>query len=83
MCSGSGGSYFEEVRAAGADAFVTGDVKHDVAVSAANAGLTLIDAGHYETEEIILEPMARYLAARFPEVKFERAKTDEPLFRLL
>ena len=83
VCSGSGGSYFEEVRAAGADAFVTGDVKHDVAVSVANAGLTLIDAGHYETEEIILDPMARYLAARFPEVKFERAKTDEPLFRLL
>ena len=69
--------------AAGADAYITGDIKHDVVVSAANAGLTLIDAGHYETEEIILGPIAKYLEKRFPEVQFERAKTDEPLFRQL
>ena len=83
VCSGSGGSVLQAVLAAGADAYITGDVKHDVAVTAANAGLTLIDAGHYETEEIILEPVRRYLAERFPETGFERAKTDEPLFRLL
>ena len=83
VCSGSGGSFLKEVIAAGADAYITGDIKHDVVVSAANAGLTLIDAGHYETEEIILEPIAKYLEKRFPEVQFERAKTDEPLFRQL
>lgn len=83
VCSGSGGSFLNEVLASEAEAFITGDVKHDVAVAAANGGLTLVDAGHYETEELILEPVRQYLAERFPGVRFERAKNDEPLFQVL
>ena len=81
LCSGSGGSYLELAAEAGADAFVTGDVKHDRAVEAAALGITLIDAGHYETEAIILEPMREYLQERFPRVEFRRAESDRPPFR--
>lgn len=81
LCSGSGGSFLKEVLASEADAYITGDLKHDQAVEAAAAGLTLIDAGHYETESIILEPLREYLAERFPKVEFRRAMADRPLFR--
>lgn len=81
LCSGSGGSFLKEVLASEADAYITGDLKHDQAVEAASAGLTLIDAGHYETESIILEPLREYLAERFPKVEFRRAMADRPLFR--
>lgn len=81
LCSGAGGSLLGPVIEAGADAYLTGDVKHNQVVDAANAGLTLIDAGHYETEAIILEPMRQYLQERFPAVEFRRAMSDRPLFR--
>lgn len=55
--SGSGASLLEEAVKNGADTFVTGDVKHDVFVSAKNAGINLIDAGHFDTENIVLEPL--------------------------
>ena len=29
------------------------------------------------------EPVRQYLAERFPGVRFERAKNDEPLFQVL
>ena len=81
LCAGSGGSFLPQVFAAGADAYITGDVKHNQAVDAANAGLTLIDAGHYETEAIILEPARQFLQERFPAVEFRRAMGDRALFR--
>ena len=81
LCAGSGGSFLPQVLAAGADAYITGDVKHNQAVDAANAGLTLIDAGHYETEAIILEPARQFLQERFPAVEFRRAMGDRALFR--
>ncbi len=54
VCGGSGGSCLEEVIASGAQAFVTGDVKHSVMLEAVHRGITLIDAGHYGTEHHVL-----------------------------
>lgn len=69
ICSGSGGSFLNEVIAKGCDGFVTGDVKHDVFIDAHNAGLTVIDAGHYYTENIFCEYMMGVLRERFPEAE--------------
>lgn len=69
VCSGSGGSFLSEVLAKGCDGFVTGDVKHDVFIDAYNAGLTVIDAGHYYTENIFCEYMLSVLKEKFPEAE--------------
>ena len=66
--------------ALGADALVTGDVKHDRVVAAAEMGLTLIDAGHYETERVILPVLREYLAGEFSDVRFTVADSCQPLF---
>lgn len=58
VCGGSGGSLLHEAAAAGAQAFVTGDVKHDVMLDAVRLGITLVDAGHFGTEN----PVVSYLA---------------------
>lgn len=81
LCSGSGGSFLPEVQKAGADAYITGDIKQNQVVEAACAGITLIDAGHYETESIILDPVRQFLEERFPAVEFRRALSDRTLFR--
>ena len=70
ICSGSGASLFEEALRQGADAFLCGDVKHEVFMLAEALGATLIDAGHFETEDIVLEPLKARLEKDFPEVEF-------------
>lgn len=67
VCSGSGGSFLAEVLAKGCDAYVTGDVKHDIFVDAFNAGLTVFDAGHFYTEDIFCAYMRDTLKASFPQ----------------
>ena len=66
---GSCGSMLAEAAAAGCDTFVTADVKHDQYLEAAAMGITLMDAGHFDTENVIVEPLARLLADQFPGVE--------------
>lgn len=61
VLGGSGGSFIREAAAAGADAYVTGDLGYHDALLAGSLGLTTIDAGHAATELPALEPLARRL----------------------
>ena len=61
VLGGSGGSFIPEVAAAGADAYVTGDIDYHDALLAESLGLTAIDAGHAATELPSLAPLARKL----------------------
>lgn len=70
---GAGSYLLDDVIHAGVDALVTAEVKHHELLAAKAAGLTVIDAGHYETEQVIITPLAEELAARFPEISFYTA----------
>ena len=50
VCGGAGESLLADARAAGADVYVTGDLRHHVALDAHALGLALVDAGHHATE---------------------------------
>lgn len=50
VVGGAGDSHIGAALAAGADAYVTGDIRHHVALDAVEAGLAVIDAGHHATE---------------------------------
>ncbi len=51
VCGGSGDSLFDRVRAAGADAYLTADLRHHPASEAQQAGSpALVDAAHWATE---------------------------------
>lgn len=69
VCSGGGGSLFREALSTGADAYLTGDVKHDVFMDSHNIGFTVFDAGHFSTEDIIINPLCELLKKAFPETK--------------
>ena len=55
---GSCGSEIGEVLASGCDTFVTADLKYHQLQQAADLGLNLIDAGHFETENPVCELLA-------------------------
>ena len=52
----------ELANRAGADALVTADVKHHNLLLAKSLGLCLIDAGHFETENVIVPILAEKIA---------------------
>lgn len=58
VCGGSGGGELRDALAAGCQAYVTADVKHDVMLEAARLGVTLIDGGHFGTENHVIEYLA-------------------------
>ena len=70
VCSGSGSDYTEDALNAGCDALVTSEVKHSIFLDAAEKGFALIDAGHFNTEDVIIEPLKELLEREFPCVSF-------------
>lgn len=61
LCSGSGGSLIDRAIRVGADVFITGDIRYHDAQRALEAGLALIDVGHFPSEKIVVEPVAAFL----------------------
>ncbi len=70
VCSGSGGGYLYEAKAQNCDALLTADIKHNVFLDAERLGIALFDAGHYNTEDIIVTPLKSLISKEFPEVEF-------------
>ena len=60
---------------AGCDTFVTADVKYNQFWDAKDLGMTIIDAGHFYTENPVVKILADKIAAAFPEVKVVISKT--------
>ncbi len=67
VCGGAGAFLMNDAIAAGADAFVTSDVRHHEFIEASARGLLLLDAGHAQTETPGTRELARRLAAAFAE----------------
>ena len=71
ICSGSGGSLADLAMSKNCDALVTGDVKHDVWISANNSFFTIFDCGHFYTENLVLWELRRVLEEKFPQLDVE------------
>jgi dinuclear metal center YbgI/SA1388 family protein len=69
LCGGNGSSLLEAAIGAGADAFVTSDIRYQT-FHESTGRIALIDAGHWETEHVILRPLADRLRG------FARAQGD-------
>jgi len=61
VASGAGASFINQISAAGIDVLITGDVKYHEARDAQAVGLSIIDAGHQETEQIIVPYLTQLL----------------------
>lgn len=70
VCSGSGGDFIEEAIEYDFDALVTADIKHHHFLMARDNGVSLFDAGHFSTEDIIVEDLSEMLSKEFPACQF-------------
>ncbi len=74
VCSGSGGDYAPLAKELGADALLTGEIKHHEILDAVNLGVAVVDAGHFKTEDIVIAPLCEKLSGQFRETEFFRSR---------
>ncbi len=79
VCGGAGADFVDRALAAGADAYVTSDVKYhqyfDVLDVQGRPQMAFIDAGHYETEAMTVDVLRERLARQFPAVDWQITET--------
>ncbi len=78
FCSGSGNSAVPELRSAGIDTLVTGDLREEWFSHAQEERLNLYLCGHYATEVHAVKALAAEAAARF-SLPWKFIATDNPL----
>ena len=69
VLGGSGGGDLEYAKAAGAEAFLTGEAKNNQILEAWERKLPLILCGHYETERVVLKSLKDRLQLLAPDVQ--------------
>lgn len=78
VCGGAGSDFVGKALGAGADAYVTADVKYheffNVLDTDGQPQMAFIDAGHYETEALTEQLLCNYLGERFPNVDWQRTE---------
>lgn len=71
---GACGEYIYLAKELGANAFVTGEIKHNYILEANDIDLTVVDAGHYRTEDVVIDYLIDKLSEKFPLVNFIKSK---------
>ena len=61
VLGGAGAEFVDLAQKAGADLYLTGDVRYHEAQEAAAKGIILVDGGHFYTERVIIPKMAARL----------------------
>ncbi|MBO4318683.1 MAG: Nif3-like dinuclear metal center hexameric protein [Mailhella sp.] len=83
ICPGSGASLLDAARQAGADVYVTGDIKYHAALDANSnvydrRGPSILDVGHFVLEEEMMRRFAHELAALLPDMRVSFIPGTEP-----
>ena len=77
VCGGSGGDLFDFAISAGADAYVTANIKHNLWIEIRRKGFCVLDAGHFCTENTVIKPLAEKAAKAFPDTEIIVSESSE------
>ncbi len=81
VCSGSGSDYLILAKELGCDALLTGDASHHAFLDANEMNILLVAAGHFETENIAIEPLVNKIKEEF-NVSCELALQESPIITI-
>ena len=77
-CPGSGRGQLANVLRSGAELFLSGDLGHHDGLDFVEAGISLVNAGHYGLEHPFSEELAGLLSAKYPELSVTAAPIRFP-----
>ena len=75
--AGSCGELYRTAIAAGADLYLTGEMKHHDLLNAVAAGLTVVCLGHGNSERMAMDALAEHLGDVFEGIEVAPAAADE------
>lgn len=75
VSSGAGGSDIFAAAQIGADALVTGEIKHHEINAANEAGVNIVDTGHFKSEDVVILPLKKRLETAFSDISFTKSQT--------
>ncbi len=78
FCGGSANEFVAYIAQNGCDAYITGELKHHEFLDALEMGLTVITAGHFETENPVVAVLAEKLKDNF-DVEIEIIPQNSPI----
>lgn len=81
VLGGTGGGAVYAAKEAGAQALITGEIKHHQALEAGVLGLGVIEAGHYETERVVLKPLMECLQELRNDVQYKLTCSETACLR--
>ena len=71
--------FLDDVISQGADAFVTGEIKHNEMLEAKEKGITVIAAGHFETEYPAMNALKQKVQEHFTDTECVLIKQRNPV----
>lgn len=77
-CTGAAQGYIEQAVAAGADAYISGEISEPTVHSAREHGIHYFSAGHHATERYGVQALGRLLAQRF-DLQHQFIDIDNPV----
>lgn len=80
--AGAAGAMYQQAISAGAELFVTGEMRHHDALAASAAGMTVVCLGHSNSERMTLRPLAKRIQELLPKLKIVIAKSDADPFEI-
>lgn len=73
---GSGGSFAETARQAGANLLITGETTYHQCLEAQSMGLGMLMIGHFQSESFAMDALAGILKAEFPSLDVWTSRTE-------
>ena len=82
VCGGAGADFMIDAKAQGADLFLTGEAKHHEILDAAALGISIVCAGHFETEWPAVRALCARVQAQFPQTECILSEQTSPIFSI-
>jgi dinuclear metal center YbgI/SA1388 family protein len=76
IACGAAGEFLDDARSAGADVFLTGEMRFHDYLAAQAAKIALILPGHYATERFAVEWLAEWLPKQLPSLTAKASRAD-------
>lgn len=82
VCGGAGADFIADAQSQGADLFLTGEAKHHEILDATALGISVVCAGHFETELPAVRALCARIQAQFPQIECILSKQTSPIFSI-
>lgn len=79
VCSGSGSDFIREMIENDVDAYITGEASYHDMLFAKDNGMSVISAGHYETEKPAMEVLKERIKERFNDIEILSVVENGPI----